>query len=167
MLTKSERKEQRRADIRKLLDSMADPIEAVTQAYFNCIGSVRRQTELVLSALFGPGHSVVTWPYSANGERQSPSRIRADMVHRGMSGVEASLLTNLDILSGQLEAIVQSAIERVLQRSWEGGPLSRRSKWFRAVMHFDDQPLNLKATARIMVRPTEITPELLARKGLS
>jgi len=62
--------------------------------------------------------------------------------------------------------MVQSAIDRVLQRNWEGAPLRRRPKRFMMVMHVDDQPLNLQGPARVMTRPSEITPELLARKGL-
>lgn len=165
-LTKNERKERRRTDIREVFATVADPIEATKRAYFECVGSVRRQTEAVLSALFGAENPVVIWPYSANEERASPAQIRADMVHRGMSGVEASRVTNLDRLSGELERIVQSAIERVLQRSWEGGPLSHRPKTFVASMYMDDQPLNLQGSPQLLVRPTEITPELLARKGL-
>jgi hypothetical protein len=98
-LTKSESKEHRREDIRKLLASVADPIDAVTRAYFDCVKSIRRQTELVLAALFGAGHPAITWLYSASEHGPSPSRIRSDMGHRGMSGVEASLTTNLDRLS--------------------------------------------------------------------
>jgi hypothetical protein len=165
-VTRTERDAQRRDAIRNVLASVDDPLQAVTTAYFHCVVSVRKRTELTLAAVFGADHRFAKWPYSLDPRYGKPSDIRADLVHRGVSGVDAATTTNFDALSEDLETLIESALNRVLERKWGGSEPNSRSRTFVAIMNFDDMPLYLQGPARVVTRPTEITPELLAAKGL-
>jgi hypothetical protein len=91
----------------------AQPLEFVTEAYFDCVGSLRRQTEQTLKLVFGDNHDYVKAVFIKK-DGHSLSSIRSGIAHGSLSllSTEAEALVAGRV--GELARIAKEFLKRLV-----------------------------------------------------
>jgi len=120
-----------------LLEEAADPVRAVSRAYFDAVVGIRRRCEEVLSSLLGQDARIVALFDSTPGE-WSPHTIRNAILHEGRSAVEVELSCDVPARCRLVSAVLKEVVSRLLRRAYGGVELPTRTRTFSVSM----TPLN-------------------------
>jgi hypothetical protein len=82
------------------------PEEFVRQAYFDCIYSLKKRTETIVTRVFGPDHDYLNWLFQKDDDGYSLHDIRGKLAHGGFS---LSNSGDEDLVAARLPEIMQIA----------------------------------------------------------
>lgn len=123
-----------------------NPEEFIRQAYFDCIYSIKKRTETIVSRVFGPEHDYLKWLFIKSPDGYSLHDIRGQLAHGGFS---LSNRGDEDIVAARLPEVTQVAkdfLTRVIFMLKPADTLPTWSKGFSREMHLADPRSTMFAT---------------------
>jgi len=123
-----------------------NPEEFVRQAYFDCIYSIKKRTETIVSRIFGPDHDYLRWLFKKGEDGYSLHDIRGQLAHGGFS---LSNRGDEDIVAARLPEITLIAkhfLTRVIFMLKPQDTLPTWSKRFSDETHMADPRSTMFAT---------------------
>lgn len=123
-----------------------NPEEFIRQAYFDCIYSIKKRTETIVSRVFGPDHDFLRWLFKKSDDGYSLHEIRGQLAHGSFS---LSNSGDEDIVAARLPEIALIAkhfLTRVIFMLKPPDTLPTWSKQFRDEIHMADPRSTMFAT---------------------
>jgi hypothetical protein len=123
-----------------------NPEEFIRQAYFDCIYSIKKRTETIVSRVFGPDHAYLKWLFTKSDDGYSLHDIRGQLAHGEFS---LSNRGDEEIVAARLAEIAQIAkhfLTRVIFLLKPEDALPSWSKRFSEEMHMADPRSTMFAT---------------------
>lgn len=134
-LSRKQRHEEKCVEIRRILDEQlsADPVAAVSRAYFDAVIGIRKRCEMVLKSILGADDERIEWALAQGKNVWSPQRIRNLILHEGRSATEVEAACDVSEQVGRLDDLVIEIIVRTIGRRWQGVPLRTGKQQFTAL----------------------------------
>lgn len=137
-----------------------EPKKFVTEAYFECIVSLRRKVQRILELVFGQEHKYISLIFNKkNG--YSLSDIRSEIAHGGITLLDRESEKLVRERIGELEQISRSFLFRLIFSLKPNDSIPDWSRMHRASLNFDDPRCTL-VVSREDILPTKdwrIRPE--------